>query len=199
MKLDVLPIGMYQENIYILHDSGHVLIVDPGAHIKEIQKCISDEEKVDGILLTHGHEDHTGAVDDAVDVYHCPVYIQEEDMELVDAKSKTRIPFSDPVYSPLTPLRPETKIGFFPLRIYLTPGHTAGSICAQYRNLLFSGDTLFAGSCGRTDLYSGNEEQMLASLRFLSTLPPDLIVLPGHGPRTTIKQELQSNYFMRNM
>ena len=200
MKVDVLPIGLYQENIYVLHDHDHVLIVDPGAHAREIAKVISKEESVDGILLTHGHEDHTGAVDDVVDMYHCPVYMHMADIPLVDSSSRQRTAYSDPVYSPITPL-PEgkTHIGTFDLNVYSTPGHTAGSVCVQYRNLLFSGDTLFAGSCGRTDLFSGDETLMLQSLVFLSTLPNDLIVLPGHGPRTTIKQEKQTNYFMKGM
>ena len=199
MKIDVLPIGMYQENVYILHESDHVLIVDPGASYKEIVKSISPKEKVDAILLTHGHEDHTCAVDDLVDVYHCDVYMHEEDFPLVDSKSKIRLPYSEPIYAPLHKLEQDMHIGIFDLKVYHTPGHTAGSCCIQYRNILFAGDTLFAGSCGRTDLYSGDEDQMLESLRFLATLPHDLIVLPGHGPRTTIKQELVSNYFMRGM
>ena len=71
MKLDTLPIGLYGENIYVLHENGHVLIIDPGKNAKEIAKCISKDEIVDGIILTHGHEDHTQATDDLVDIYSC--------------------------------------------------------------------------------------------------------------------------------
>ena len=93
----------------------------------------------------------------------------------------------------------EIQVGIFPLTVYHTPGHTAGSVCVRYRGLLFSGDTLFAGSIGRTDLYSGDDAQMNSSLQFLLTLPNDLKVLPGHGPATTIGRERQMNPFLVSM
>lgn len=196
MKLDLLPIGLYEENIYVLHDNGHVLIVDPGKYPKEIMKCIDDNEIVDGICLTHGHEDHTGAVDDLVDQYHCKVYMNMNDFILVDPKYAGSHGFDAPVYSEITPYTEDMTIGSFKLHIINTPGHTAGGVCIKYRNLLFTGDTLFAGSIGRTDLFSSNEKDMIESLRVLSQLPRDLIVLPGHGPKTTIKQELDTNMFL---
>lgn len=200
MKLDVLPIGLYQENIYVLHDQGHVLIVDPGAHAAAVARAVGKDETVDAIVLTHGHEDHTGAVDDLTDLYHCPVYLHEADYQLVDpcAPRGTRA-YVTPVYAPLSPLKEETQAGHFRLRVYHTPGHTEGSCCIAVRGILFSGDTLFAGSCGRTDLFSGDEEKMLSSLRFLKTLPHDLTVCPGHGPSTTIGQECAVNPFMQGL
>lgn len=197
MKLEVLPIGLYGENIYILHENDHVLIVDPGAHAKEIANMISKKETVDAIILTHGHEDHTGAVDDLVDMYHCPVFLHERDFGLVDPEDTKNVgSYVTPVYAPLHKLEKETSAGTFRLVVYHTPGHTEGSCCIRYRNILFSGDTLFAGSCGRTDLYSGDETKMIASLHFLKTLPRDLRVFPGHGPSTTIGQECDTNCFM---
>lgn len=197
MKLDCLPIGLYGENIYVLHDGNHVLIVDPGKYPKEIAKCISASESVDGIVLTHGHEDHTGAVDDLVDLYHCPVYMDMDDYDLVDPKSSRKHGFDAPVYARITPLEGNTKVGHFTLDVMKTPGHTKGSVVIHYRNLLFTGDTLFAGSVGRTDLFGGSEEEMRNSLRKLKSLPQDWIVLPGHGARTTIKQEIATNMYMQ--
>lgn len=196
MKLDLLPIGLYEENIYILHENKHVLIVDPGKNAKAISQCIEKDEVVDGICLTHGHEDHTGAVDDLVDLYHCPVYMNLEDYILVDPKYAGSHGFDAPVYSEIKPYEEDMMIGTFKLHIIHTPGHTKGGVCIQYRNLLFTGDTLFAGSIGRTDLFSSNEAEMVESLRVLSKLPHDLIVLPGHGPKTTIKQELDTNMYL---
>lgn len=197
MKLDCLPIGLYGENIYVLHDRTHVLIVDPGKYPKEIAKCIDVKEIVDGIVLTHGHEDHTGAVDDLVDMYHCPVYMDMEDYILVNPKYAGTHGFDAPVYSTITPLENKTIVGNFLLEVIKTPGHTKGSVVIHYRNLLFTGDTLFAGSVGRTDLFGGSEEEMMDSLRKLKELPNDWIVLPGHGPKTTIKQEIATNMYMQ--
>ena len=79
MKIETLPIGLYGENSYILHDNGHVLFIDPGRFAQELAQHVGADETVDGILLTHGHVDHTGAVDDLYEIYHCPVYLHEGD------------------------------------------------------------------------------------------------------------------------
>jgi glyoxylase-like metal-dependent hydrolase (beta-lactamase superfamily II) len=196
MKLDVLPIGQFEENIWVLHDRGHVLVIDPGRFAKRISEVIGDDETVDGIILTHGHSDHTGAADDLADMYGCGIWMNREDYILVDPSFAGKHGFDGPVYSEVQDLQAEMKIGIFDLKIHYTPGHTAGSVCVQYKNLLFSGDTLFAGSIGRTDLYSGDETQMLQSLEYLKKLPHDLRVLPGHGPATTLGQELRTNPFL---
>jgi glyoxylase-like metal-dependent hydrolase (beta-lactamase superfamily II) len=87
-------------------------------------------------------------------------------------------------------------VGTFPLSVIATPGHTAGSVCVRFRSLLFTGDTLFAGDIGRTDLYSGDEEQMIETLKLFKDLPHDLRVLPGHGPASTIGRELKVNPYL---
>lgn len=196
MKLDILPIGQYEENVYVLHDNGHVLIIDPGRSAKTIASMIAQDETVDAVILTHGHADHTQAADDISEMYHCPVYMNREDYILVDPSFAGKHGFDGPVYSEILDLQAVMKIGVFDLQIHYTPGHTAGSVCVQYKNLLFSGDTLFAGSIGRTDLYSGDETQMAQSLEYLKKLPHDLKVLPGHGPSSTIGTEIKRNPFM---
>ena len=196
MKLDILPIGQYEENVYVLHDKGHVLIIDPGRSAKTIASVIAPDETVDAVILTHGHADHTQAADDISEMYHCPVYMNREDYILVDPSFAGKHGFDGPVYSEILDLQAVMKIGVFDLQIHYTPGHTAGSVCVQYKNLLFSGDTLFAGSIGRTDLYSGDEMQMAQSLEYLKKLPHDLKVLPGHGPSSTIGTEIKRNPFM---
>jgi len=132
MNLDILPIGLYQENSYVLHDQGHVLFIDPGRYAKEIMKCVKSEEKADGIILTHGHEDHTGAVDDLAEAYQCPVYMHSADMILTDPKETGR-GFDGPVYSKIAPLDSLTKAGSFSIKVYHTPGHTEGSCCIQIK------------------------------------------------------------------
>ena len=195
MKLDILPIGLYAENTYVLHNKKHVLVIDPGRFASEISGYIGPDETVDGILLTHGHEDHTGAADDLADLYHCDVYMHPDDKPLVDPAG-ARFGYCDPVYTPLKPLEGDMKVGIFDLNVYHTPGHTAGSVCIRIRGIMFTGDTLFAGDIGRTDLYSGDEETMLKSLQLFKTLPHDLQIFPGHGPSSTIGRELKSNMYL---
>ena len=199
MKLDVLPIGLFGENSYVLQDHDHVLLVDPGRFPDEIATHIPKVMPVDAIVLTHGHEDHTGAADDLSEKYSCPIYIHPDDLPLVTADPKGHAaPYCAVVYSEKKLLEEgEMTIGTFPVTIYHTPGHTSGSVCIRYRNLLFTGDTLFAGSVGRTDLYGGDEDELIASLQFIKTLPHDLAVYPGHGPASTIARELKWNPYLQ--
>ena len=197
MKIDTLPIGLYQENIYILHDHSHVLIIDPGRYAKQIAGYIKDDETVDGIILTHGHEDHTGAADDLAEMYNCGVWLHDADRQLVSPGAVNAFgSYAGLVYAETKHLEGDMEIGTFKVTVYHTPGHTAGSVCVRYRNVLFSGDTLFASSIGRTDLFSGDDAQMVETIRFLKTLPRDLKVYPGHGPATTIAQELRVNPYL---
>ena len=197
MKLDTLPIGLYGENIYVLHENGHVLIIDPGKNAKEIAKCISKDEIVDGIILTHGHEDHTQATDDLVDIYSCEVYMDLADYDLVDPGYAGSHGFDAPVYTPVKPLLKDMQIGSFHVEVTKTPGHTKGSCVIRYRNLLFTGDTLFAGSMGRTDFYGGDSRKMDKSLKRLKNQDDDIKIYPGHGPNSNLKTEKMTNPFMR--
>ena len=198
MRVDTLPIGKYEENIYVLHEDRHVLIIDPGMYAKRIAEKIEKDETVDAIILTHGHDDHTGAVDDLVDLYHCDVYIHPADKLLATMHGSAFNGGSEtPIYSPVKDLvEGETDIGTFHLEIYSTPGHTAGSIMIRYKNILFTGDTLFAGTVGRTDLFSGDETMMMHSLGKIRSMRADLTVYPGHGPSTTIAQERLVNPYL---
>ncbi|NCB32844.1 MAG: MBL fold metallo-hydrolase [Erysipelotrichia bacterium] len=197
MRTDILPIGLYEENIYILHDDGHILIIDPSRYPKKILSQMISGEVADGIILTHGHSDHTMAADDLADALHCDIYMNPEDFALTDPKAGRIDGTESPIYHKIKDLKSgNMKIGVFSLTIYHTPGHTAGSSCIRYKNLLFTGDTLFAGDCGRTDLYSGSEEQLIQSLHELSQLPKDLTVYPGHGPASSISQELKVNPYL---
>ena len=196
MKVDCLPIGLYEENSYVLHDKDHVLFIDPGRYAERIAKCVSPKETVDGIILTHGHEDHTAAADDLADLFGCDVYMSFEDSYLTDPKHNLRGGYGAPVYHEIKDLRGTMEIGSFKVEVIATPGHTSGSVCVRYRSVLFTGDTLFCGSIGRTDLYSGNEEEMIDSLRLLAKLPGDLKIYPGHGPDSTIAQEKMFNPYL---
>lgn len=197
MKIDKLPIGKFDENIYVLHDHNHVLIIDPGRFADKIIEKISQEEIVDAVLLTHGHYDHTDAADDLCELYGCPLYIHTLDYALIDPMQKYPVEASVPVYTkPVFFEEGVNNIGTFQVTVYHTPGHTAGSVLIQYRDQLFTGDTLFAGTIGRTDLFSGSEYEMAESLRKIIHFDPGLKILPGHGPNSTIARELASNYYL---
>lgn len=199
MKLDILPIGLYEENSYILHEDGHVLFIDPGRFAKELIAHVKEDEVVDGIVLTHGHEDHTGAVDDLVDHYGCKVYMHSNDLMLTNASLGVRKRgYEAPIFHEITPLTSgDMEIGTFHITVYETPGHTSGSCLIRYKQSLFTGDTLFKNSIGRTDLFGGNEMEMMQSLRFIQSLPNDLTVYPGHGPSSSIAKEKRTNPYLQ--
>ena len=196
MKVDVLPIGLYMENSYVVHDSGHVLLIDPGAHAEVISSAIAKEEKVDAILLTHGHEDHVGAVDELADQYCCPVYMNLRDLPLVENGAEKTHVFARTLKSEILPLQAEMIISVFHGQVIETPGHTHGSVCIILGNCVFSGDTLFAGSIGRTDLPDSSPAEMMESLQKVRKLPANLTVFPGHGGSTTIARELETNFYL---
>ncbi|WP_332618445.1 MBL fold metallo-hydrolase [Anaerorhabdus sp.] len=191
-------VGMYQTNCYILKDEGHVCIIDPGKKAERIISMIQEDEIVDAILLTHGHFDHIGAVDELVKYYHCPVYVNENDHELLTDTSKNTASGMIATVTSSTQYFHEgkMKIGHFEFDIIFAPGHTEGCTLIQYKNHLFTGDVLFFEGIGRTDLYGGNMNKMRQSLNVIKSFNPNLIVYPGHGPTSTIEHELAVNpYF----
>lgn len=197
-KISQVVVGMYQTNCYIIQSNGHVCIIDPGKKADRIALAIDEGDVVDAIVLTHGHFDHIGAVDDLVKQYHCPVYINRDDEILLkDTTLNTANGFTATVASAVTYLQEGAmKIGNFEFECYFAPGHTEGSTLIQYKNHLFTGDVLFLEGIGRTDLYGGNMAKMRQSLRMIASMNPEIIVYPGHGDLTTIEHELQMNpYF----
>ncbi|MBR2811104.1 MAG: MBL fold metallo-hydrolase [Solobacterium sp.] len=190
MNIITIVTGAEEENVYVVKEKHDVVIIDPGDEPSRILKALGHGDIVHAILLTHGHSDHVGAVDDLAEGLGCPVFIHPADMPLVSPPG-----FAEgfPVYTPLQPLAPEHVFGKIRVRVLPTPGHTAGSVCFRIRSSLFSGDTLFAADIGRTDLWSSDEAAMLSSLALLHTLPPDTKVYPGHGPDTTIGLERKVN------
>ena len=196
MRIDILPIGQFEENSYVLHDRGHVLMIDPGRHPALIMKKIDKDETADAVVLTHGHCDHTGAADDIAEAYDCPIFLHPQDWILVQKNPYGRS-YEQPIYRPLSELKEgKQTIGSFKVEIIHTPGHTAGSILLRYRDVLFTGDTLFAGDIGRTDLFSGSEEQMIDSLKMIASMSGDLTIYPGHGPQSTLQQENKTNPYL---
>ncbi|MCF0109482.1 MAG: MBL fold metallo-hydrolase [Erysipelotrichaceae bacterium] len=193
-----IPVGFYQTNCYVIRDEGHVLIIDPGKKAERIASVIQEDDVVDAILLTHGHFDHIGAVDELANMFHCPVYLHFDDDELVHQCGYNRMNgYEGSIHHKITYLMEgHITIGTFDLEVISAPGHTPGSVLIIFRQHCFCGDVLFKDSIGRTDLYGGNESDMMQTLKMIKTLDRDLLVYPGHGETSTLERELAYNPFL---
>ena len=192
MEMLVMAVGSYQTNCYMLWQKGRedCVLIDPGSAHKEILEIVEKQGKtVAAILLTHGHFDHVGAVRKIAEQAKCPVYLCPEEKKL-------------PVFMTAGPLYSTDGYGDsvcvagLQFEVLPTPGHTPGSVCLLCEGMLFSGDTLFAGSCGRTDFPGSDPKAMKASLQKLKMLPGDFRVFPGHGEDTTLSYERENNPYM---
>ena len=194
MEITVLTLGGYMTHCYILRQeaSSKCLIIDPGYEAGRILSVLQQKQlEPEAILLTHGHFDHVGAVQDLAAETDCDVYISEADLSLPPMITNGKLYYPHP-----HPASGALNLAGLTIRVLPTPGHTPGSVCLLVGDTMFAGDTLFQGSCGRTDLPGGSWEQIAASLKTLAALPGDYRVLPGHGGETTLDRERQSNPYL---
>lgn len=198
MNIQILPLGAYQTNCYLLYtqEGGVCAVIDPGDQGDVVVQAI---EKLgctlQGIYLTHGHHDHTGGVAALCAQYPgTPVYLHPKDGREATAAMRTIVP--ELTVETLDYVEGDTfTLGDVTFTVLETPGHTPGSVVLYCEGALFAGDTLFAGSCGRTDFPGSNHKDMMASLRRLSTLEGQ--VFPGHMGYSTMEQERRSNPYLR--
>ena len=194
LTIHTLTLGMYQTNTYIIHDenSKSCCVIDPGYQAGIILEQLEQLGlQLDAILLTHGHFDHVGAVKDLVAETDCRVFLCAEDTNLPPMFTAGPLYYTDS-YGEGSILN----IAGLYIHVLHTPGHTPGSVCLLVSDALFSGDTLFAGSCGRTDI-GGDWPTIQNSLKRLSALEADFTVFPGHGESTTLAAEKRYNPYMR--
>jgi hydroxyacylglutathione hydrolase len=208
MILETFPVGPLHCNCTILGDevTHEAVVVDPGDNIPEILSRLHKHGlTLRQIVITHAHIDHVGGAVLLKKATGAPVFLNQHDLGLLGAMEIQAgwlgIPTPE-VASPDASADDGLTVGLATLRaeVIHTPGHTPGSICLLFpqQHLLLAGDTLFAGSIGRTDLPGGDGPQILRSLRNrLMVLPETTRVLPGHGPDTTIGEEKQSNPFLQ--
>ena len=193
MEMDILQLGLLGTNCYMLWEDGVCVLIDPGAGAEQLLRRLGDlGVSLAAIVLTHGHYDHVGAVQALREATGCRVFLPEADTALPPSITDGPIAYTD-LYRDGDTLR----FGPIELDVILTPGHTPGSSCLKTGNRLFTGDTLFRGSCGRTDLPGGDWRQMYASLKRLGELEGDLYIYPGHGDASTLDLERRTNPYLR--
>lgn len=195
-------------NTYIVSNDHDILIIDPAIDERSIEQMIRryfENQKVVGIILTHGHYDHFKTLKEVYQKYKVPVYISKNDYPKINdvvlsCANLFGILKSDSFDYPVTYLQEgNIEIGSFKLKIMFTPGHTNGSVCIIMEEKLFSGDTLFLDGVGRTDLPTGNVVMLNNSIEKLMNLKTDYQVFPGHGDSTTIDLERKYNYYYQKI
>jgi glyoxylase-like metal-dependent hydrolase (beta-lactamase superfamily II) len=204
MRVRRLTLGMLDTNCWLADDGagGPVIVIDPADGAAEILAAV-DDVPVASVVLTHGHFDHIGAVREVLAATGAPLLVHEMDAHsITTATGSGGTPFGFDVSAPAADERlvggDVVTAGAISLTVLHTPGHTPGSMCLLGEGHLFSGDTLFAGSIGRTDFAGGDMAAMRRSVARLAELPDEVRVHPGHGPETTIGRERRVNpYFPR--
>ena len=207
MKVYPLVLGPVQTTCYIISNNQKAVVVDPAANANQIIHYLGAKKlELEAILLTHGHFDHIGAVNELASKYQVPIYAHKKEKEYFENPDVNLSPM---IYERLI-LNPNFEYRFvtdgdiiecldkhvLPLHV---PGHTTGSLCYYFESedMVFTGDTLFKQSIGRTDFIYGNHEQLVTGIRRkLLSLPGNTLVYPGHGECTTIEEEAKRNPFL---
>jgi len=206
MNIETIAVGPFEVNCYVIRaNAPDALVIDPGADADRISAFLkSNQLKVKGYLLTHGHVDHISALDELLRMYPAFVAIHPDDGRWAFSPENQLLPYYRSLRNRPAELRQiqdgqEWIDAGMKYLVIATPGHSPGGVCFYFPDdkVLFSGDTLFQGSVGRTDLRAGHSRDLSQSLGKLSRLPADLRVFPGHGPETTLGIEKETNPFLR--
>ena len=197
--MEIVSVAPYSfgANTYMLISGSHAMVVDPACSVAVITNAAAEKGAiVEGILLTHGHFDHIVSIDTLRSAISVPAYIHEHDnVMLTDGKKNGYFTFygRDLIHKPADVLLQGgdiIKLGDEQITVLHTPGHTGGSVCFHCGDFLVTGDTLFADSIGRCDLWSGSEDEMSASLRYLRSFSKSLKIYAGHGAPSTLGSAL---------
>ena len=204
MLMKSLVVGPLQVNCFVIADekTGESMVIDPGDEPDRIIDVIKGNGlKVKYIICTHAHFDHVGGITELKDETDAKIVIHQEERELYNS-AMDQAAFWGYELAPLP--EPDMfvkegdkiEIGHLSFEVFHSPGHSPGGICLYGEGVVFTGDTLFAGSVGRTDFYGGDINKLKKSFLRLMSLPPDTKVFCGHGPASNISREKASNFFM---
>ena len=195
MKIITITGGSLYTNCYMAYaeDSATCVLIDPGFDGEQIlEKVRAQGKTVEAIFLTHGHFDHVGGVKEIVRQTGCKVYIHPADRELPSRLTLGTVPFTDSYGE-----GDRLEMAGLSFQVLHTPGHTPGGVCILCEEAMFAGDTLFAGTCGRTDLPGSSPKQMRQSLSRLAQLEGNYRVLPGHGIYSSLDMEKRANPYLQ--
>ena len=203
MNIKCLPLGAYQTNCYLVwgENSQTCVVIDPGYEgdfvLEQVNKL---GLTVEAVFLTHGHFDHVGGVETIVSKTGCALWMQEADWSVAPGYGIRQLfPMANCRFSPVDFYEHGEVVHAAGLdfTVWQTPGHTWGCVCLQVENNLFTGDTLFAGSIGRTDFPQSDWKTMAKSLEFLRSVTEDYTIFPGHGESSTLSAEQKTNPFLK--
>ena len=198
MNIKTIPVGQLETNCYVVvnEETLACVVIDPGDESNAIMDYIeSNRLRCEAIMLTHGHFDHVGAVNEILEQTGCALYInpRDEGYEVGKSGMKFKMPEGGKYYDD-GDIIVEAGLEF---KVLATPGHTPGSVCLICGDALFTGDTLFRGSCGRTDLPGGSMREEMRSLKKICQLEGDFEVYPGHMDSSTLERERRFNHYCR--
>lgn len=208
LKLTTFSPAMVYANCYILKDeeSGEALVVDPGCYNKRLEAMLKNEgiTSLCYILLTHGHFDHISGVGDLQNSFGGKVVIHLEDAPCLHNRdeslaSKFHFSHNEAKADIVLDGGEELPFGKYKIKVLHTPGHTKGSVCYIVDDIMFSGDTLFKDTVGRTDFPGGSYDEMMDSMKKLAALESDFTVYPGHDVSTTLEREKRYNPYMKGI
>ncbi|MDO4467311.1 MAG: MBL fold metallo-hydrolase [Bacillota bacterium] len=205
MNVYMQPLGPVQANCYVIEKDGHALLIDPGDRFPQLKPFLEKEDiQLDAILLTHAHFDHMAGLDSIVKEFQVPVYMSPYEFDfLSDGEKNASVSFGRFIrftnIQPISLDEGKTMISNFEVQTIHCPGHTIGSNVYIIGNNMFTGDVLFLGSMGRTDLPTGSDYAMEKSLVKLKKLTENYHIYPGHGPETTLDYEKSTNFYLRRL
>ncbi|NLY63233.1 MAG: MBL fold metallo-hydrolase [Erysipelothrix sp.] len=195
MKIKKITVGQVATNVYTATKGNDVIFVDPGAEFSRIDNMLEAGDNVIGIILTHGHFDHIGAVNELVEKYGCAVYAPLAEANLINNPKQSFYdgkPLEDIIY-----VDDNFNIGPFSIKLHKTPGHTAGSVTYEIDDVMFTGDTLMNLTVGRQDLPTGSEADMYNSIQYYKTFKNDYKIYCGHGNDSTLFYQFEKNPYFK--